>query len=203
MKQTYVLILTLSGGLSLSGCAPMIAGALAVSTPEEIKTSNYTARLSSDSSQSAINSCLKGVLTSYKDDRGRTPYATFTYRDVSNPNQFVVSNNLSSSWSGMRPELLFLVETNERRPSGTDLQLWTHHRLLDSAGYFDKVQNIIRPCFVASLEEPNHSNKPSTKNLLDDAGPLKKLEQLKVIFDRGLITKEDYDKKKKEIIDGL
>ena len=190
-------------GLGLSGCAPMIAGAIAVSTPEEIKSSAYTARFTVDSSQAAVTSCLKDVLLAYKNEKGRASYAAFTYRDATSPHQIVVSNNVSSSWSGARPELLFLIETQELRPAATDLQLWVHQRLLNSSGFLDSVQTTLRPCLVGSLARNAPALQAPLGRSQQDENSFKKLEQLKALLDRGVITKEDYDKKKKEILDAI
>lgn len=209
MQKILITAALIAAAIGSSGCAPMLAGALAVSTPDEIKASSFTGKFTVSAAQSTVTTCLKEAFASFKDDKGRSSFASFTYRDVTSPHQFLVSNNMSSTWSGARPELLFLVETQERKPSGTDIQLWTHPRLMGSGGsqgYFDKVQAVMRPCISDSQStEAKPSSLP--KQAIGQEGKsddrLQKLEQLKGLADRGVITKDDYEKKKKEILDSL
>jgi hypothetical protein len=92
-----------------TGCTAMIAGAVAVSTPDEIKRSEYVVRLDSSRSLQAVDACLKQALLLA--NNGSSP-AHLTYRDVgAEPHQFLISNGVGSSLSGARPELLALVET--------------------------------------------------------------------------------------------
>jgi hypothetical protein len=51
---------------------------------------------------------------------------------------------------------------------------------------------------LRSLAERKSSSQPETK-----ANPAERLKQVKALFDQGLISKEDYDKKVKEIMDSL
>jgi hypothetical protein len=200
MQKILMTTAMIVAAIGSSGCAPMLAGALAVSTPDEIKASSFTGKFAVSAAQSTVTTCLKEAFASYRDDKGRSSFASFTYRDVTSPHQFLVSNNMSSTWSGARPELLFLVETQERKLSGTDVQLWTHPRLLGnggSQGYFEKVQAVLRPCI--SDGQPIQATGQGSRS--DDR--LQRLEQLKGLADRGVITREDYDKKKSEILNSL
>jgi hypothetical protein len=129
-----------------TGCTTMLAGAMAVSTPDEIKRSSYVARLDSSRSLPAVSSCLKRALQDAKN--GSRP-AHVTYRDVGEPHQFVVSNGQASGWSGARPELLALVEASSDGRGGTTATIWAHPYLLSGGGpqgYLANTVALARPC---------------------------------------------------------
>lgn len=143
-------LLEITGAVAMaacaSGCTVMLAGAAAVGTPDEIKRSGYTSRLASTKPIAAVSGCLKGSLAQAKS--GSRP-AQFTYRDAgTEPYQFVVSNNVPSTWSGARPEILALVETYSAG-GGSVTQVWAHPRLLSdggSRGYLDRTLALVQPC---------------------------------------------------------
>ncbi len=66
----------------------------------------------------------------------------------------------------------------------------------------DVVLTVIRPSqnnAVLKIELKNTVNQAVNQ----DSNAVDKMKKLKELFESGLITKEEYDKKKKEIIDGL
>ena len=199
-------MIVLLASMTLAGCAPMLAGAVAVSTPDEIKRSEYVVRLTSDTALARVTSCMKHALLAYRNEAGRSPYAAITYRDTESPHQIMLSNNLPSSWSGVRPELLFFLENSTTSGGGTTTQVWAHQRLLSdggSQGYLDRVVSAVRPCVGAGVHTPpaTSAGGPQARTTTDES--MKKLEQLKNLADRGVITKEDFEKKKKDILEGL
>lgn len=125
----------------------MLAGAMAVSTPDEIKRSAYTATVASPKPLTSVNGCIKEALQSALN--GSRP-AAVTYRDTgATPYQYQVGNGVGSSWSGARPELLALVEAWPSPSGATSVQVWAHPSLLSnggSRGYLDRTMALIRPC---------------------------------------------------------
>jgi len=120
----------------------MLAGALAVSTPDEIKRSSFTAVMTSTKPLAAVDECMKTAMAGVQ-AKG------LTYRDTGPaPHQFIVSNNMPSTWSGLRPELLVMAETTPTG-AGTQIQVWAHPSLLSgggSKGYLDKIASAARSC---------------------------------------------------------
>ena len=53
-------MIVLLASMTLAGCAPMLAGAVAVSTPDEIKRSEYVVRLTSDTALARVTRSLGG-----------------------------------------------------------------------------------------------------------------------------------------------
>ncbi|WP_374663302.1 hypothetical protein [Ramlibacter sp.] len=130
-----------------AGCTTMIAGAVAVGTPEEIKRSSYVTSIASPKPLGTVSACLKTALLQAKS--GSRP-AQFSYRDTgAEPHQFIISNNVPSTWSGARPEILALVESSSNGRGGSVTQIWAHPRLLSdggSQGYLDRTVELTRPC---------------------------------------------------------
>lgn len=148
MKTTYFpATLVVAAAISSSGCTTMIAGAMAVSTPDEIKRSQYVTTLESRHAVEQVTACLKQALLSARN--GSKP-AQLTYRDTgAQPYQFVISNGASSSWSGMRPELLALLEASSDSRGGSATTIWAHPYLLSGAGpqgYLANTVDLARPC---------------------------------------------------------
>ena len=192
--------------MTLAGCAPMLAGALAVSTPDEIKRSEYSVQLTSDRPLASVTGCMKDALLAYRNEAGRSSYAAITYRDGTSPHQIMLSNNLPSTWSGLRPELLFFLENNNTDRGGTTTQIWVHQRLLSdggSQGYLDRVVTAVRPCVGAGAQTSAAMSVGGTPARTATDESMKKLEQLKNLADRGVISKVDFEKKKNEILEGL
>ena len=184
----------------------MLSGALAVSTPDEIKRSEYTVQLTSDKPLASVTGCMKDALVTYRNEAGRSSYAAITYRDGASPHQIMLSNNLPSTWSGLRPELLFLLENNTTDQGGTATQIWAHQRLLSNGGsqsYLDRVVATVRPCVGAHARTSAGISVGGAPAHTTTDESMKKLEQLKNLADRGVINKDDFDKKKKEILEGL
>lgn len=184
----------------------MLAGALAVSTPEEIKRSEYTVQLTSDKPLASVTGCMKSALSAYRNEAGRNSYSAITYRDSAAPHQIMLSNNSQSSWSGLRPELLFFLENNNTTNGGTLTQVWVHQRILSSAGsqgYLDRIVATVSPCVGTGAHTSTAMSLVGTPARATTDESIKKLEQLKNLADRGVISKEEFEKKKKEILEGL
>lgn len=183
----------------------MLAGAVAVSTPDEIKRSEYTAQLSSERSLATVTGCMKEALLAYRNEAGRSAYAAITYRDSGTPHQIMLSNNLPSSWSGLRPELLFLLENNTTG-SGTSTQIWAHQRLFGeggSQGYLDRVVATVRPCLGPEAPAAPRASASGLPTRLTTDESIRKLEQLKALADRGVISRDEFERKKQKILEDL
>lgn len=141
------IILALGGIATLSGCAVALANAVAVGTPEEIKRSEYTTQVVSAKPLAVVAECMKGALQAAKS--GSRP-ALVTYRDIGpEPYQFIVTNNVPTTWSGMRPEILSLLESSGNAAGGTRTQIWAHPRLIGNGGgegQLARTVALVQPC---------------------------------------------------------
>jgi len=201
------------GFFGLSGCAELIS----ITSPDEIRQSTFQRETLSSSSATDVSNCMKESLLNYRNDRGNASYAGITFRDFEKTHDIMLRTGNSTSLAGT--EILFLIENSVHTTGGTRSRLWTHQHLLfngGSQGYFDRVFTVIRPCLIEAI--PSASNNtakdehvktvpvtvknPATGNLSKEDS-IQKLEQLKGLADRGVITREDFEKKKKEILDGF
>ena len=73
---------------------------------------------------------------------------------------------------------------------------------------FEKLQELLndtgKGVYVSSLQAGHYKSKGTVHDPKSTANdPFHQLEKLKELFDRGVITKEDYDAKKKELLDRM
>ena len=126
----------------LSGCVLMLAGAVAVSTLDEIKRSSFTSVMTSTKPWAGVDVCLKTSIAGLR-------AAGFTYRDAGPaPHEFIVSNYEPSTLSVLSPELLMMAETTPLG-DGTQIQVWAHPSVFregGSQGYLDRLYQAARSC---------------------------------------------------------
>lgn len=201
------------GIVGLSGCAEI----LSITTPDEIRKSTFQRETISTNSSTDVTNCMKETLLSYKNDQGKASYAGITFRDFEKIHDITLRTGGSTSLAGS--EILFLIENSDNPAGGTRSHLWTHQHLIffgGSQGFFDRVYSVIRPCINETVvgtpssltklqnvkTEPISATNPTSGGRSKEDS-INKLEQLKGLADRGVITREDFEKKKKEILDNF
>ncbi len=220
MKTLFVLFIV-SAMSAISGCAQM----LSVSTAEEIRRSEFRAQIVSTKSAVEVNNCMKEILRSHKNDKGRSPYAGITFRDFEKEHEITLRTSVGTPFiTGVITEILFVIENFDTASGGTNSSLWVHQRLLNdggSKGYLDRLVAVVKPCLGDAVNgSPNGPTQVKSENSTPAKGgsttmtnsavgvrgkddSLNKLEQLKGLADRGVITREEFEKKKKEILDAM
>jgi hypothetical protein len=189
--------------LSLGGCAQM----LSISTPDQIRQSEFRAQIASSKPAVVVANCMKETLLAYRSDSGRASYALITFRDFEKQHEIMLRNDVGTSlYSGLTPEILFLVENTSSARNGTDSMIWVHQRLLNdggSKGYLNRLMAVLKPCVgeVDGTQPAGMTRARETGGGTDEA--MRKLEQLKGLADRGVISKDDFEKKKREILDAM
>ena len=97
---------------------------------------------------------------------------------------------------------LFVLEGRLEDRAGPGESVQVSHITQSAFPISDSVVTLRVPArSVACLEMPRRITTPADNNSKPDAAV--RLKKVKALFDQGLITKEDYDKKVKEIMDSL
>ena len=205
----------------LSGCASVaveMAG-LVDRTPEEIRRSKYHLEVISERPSKDVTKCMVEAVNAYKSETGYPFFAgdvfVNTSRDYGSMQEIINRTQGSPAFGG--GEIMFLIENLATPTGGTKSQIWGTPNIpfgAGSQGYLDKLVGAVKPCLGAANASAtiNPSNVPKllpavigAPNSAEDNrakdGPTEKLEQLKGLLDRGIISKEDFEKKKKEILD--
>jgi len=73
--------------------------------------------------------------------------------------------------------------------------------LIDEVRIYNRALSAAEIKVIATGQQPN--TEPAAKASAPKASPAERLKQVKSLFEQGLISKEDYDKKVKEIMDSL
>ena len=197
MMNARIALVTI-GVLGLGGCADLMS----VTTIENIKSSQFQFEATSSKSAIEVTNCMKESLLNYRSDSGKASFSRITFRDFEKLHEIMLRTGAPISVS--IDEILFLIENTPEPSGGTRTHVWTHQYILNNGGaqgYLGMVTNTIRPCLGEPKPAPKSPNAAAERGGQED--PVKKLEQLKDMRDRGLITQEDYEKRKKDILDRM
>jgi len=207
--------------LVLSGCASVaveMAG-LIDRTPEEIRRSKYYLEFTSNRPSKEVTNCMVEAANTYKSESGYAIFAgnmaATTSRDLG-PAQEIVNRTLGSAAFG-GAEIKFLIENSTTPTGGTKSRIWSTPNIpfgMGSQGYMDRLVGAVKPCLgdvnasatskatsIQQLEPGLKAAPNSTADSRAKEGPVEKLEALKGMLDRGVISREDFERKKKEILD--
>lgn len=212
----YALIIGLP--FALGGCAEIIS----TTRLDQIRDSKYQATFASDRPANFVSNCMKEALRSYRDQDGKATYANIAFLDFEKEHEITLRSAHTYLQSG--PEILFHIQNAQRTNGGTESKLWVHPLMLSNGGseaYLGRVSNVLRPCLdsrpvmsapvatkreIESHEATGNSsalgNTIGSNNTVTDVS-LKKLEQLKALHDRGVITSDEFEQKKKQILDSF
>lgn len=203
--------------LLFTGCAEMIS----VTRVDQIQASQYRSEMPSQRPAREIASCMKEALRSHRDATGKTPYAAITFRDFQKEHEITLRSTHTYLVSGA--EILFHIEIREDPNGGSLSTAWVHPSLLSGGGsqaYLNRLLEVVQPCLKASRPNTFQSSGSSSNSSApsrDEANPkasntpnngvkessLETLEKLKNLRDRGVITDDDFERKKKQILESL
>jgi hypothetical protein len=217
MKIVFRLPLVLLSLSLINGCAVVgvdMAGYVD-KTPDDLRRSKYRAEFFSGKFSKEITSCMLEAVKAYREGghaHFAHKYSIIATRDLGQM-QEITNHNPGVTGN----EIMFLVENSTIPTGGTKSQIWSTPNIpfgMGSQGYLDRLISAVKPCIgdvnaiaagsptSVQTMTPGYKAAPiSSVESRSKDGPVDKLEQLKGLLDRGVISKDDFEMKKKEILD--
>lgn len=182
--------------VAISGCAEMVS----ITTVDEIHASQNQLVMASDRPANDVNNCLKDVIVNYRNELNQSPYANATFRDFEKGHDITLRRNYSSSLAG--PEIMFLIKISDSATNGSTSHVWINQMLLFSDTYKNKLENVIKPCMTSkNVQQQITSNDGATTS--QSSVIAQKLRELQQLKKDGLINDQDYELKKKQLIEKM